>query len=136
MGSEYQTFLEDVERRTDLADRDDAADATAAVLSTLGESIDESVSQRVDGEVPSEVGDHLTDGPSGRRLSEREFRDRIDERAERADVGEPGALAGAVTATLLEHVDDDRREAIVAELEGAGYEETIDRVEASLETND
>lgn len=119
---ERDEFYGTVERRAELADRADAEDATQAVLSVVGESVDETISQRLSADAPSDVGDHLTDGPSGRRFSYDEFLDRVDERADRVGGMDAELLSQVVVETLLEHVEADEREAVVGELEDAGYE--------------
>lgn len=93
------------------------------MLSALGERLDETRLQRIDGQLPDEIGDHLVEGASGRRFDYDEFCDRIAERTDRAAIGDPEGLAQAVVGTLLEHVDDEEAEGLrerLAELEFDG----------------
>ncbi|WP_049922259.1 DUF2267 domain-containing protein [Halopiger djelfimassiliensis] len=122
---ERHDFYRSVERQATLADEADARDATQAVLSALGERLDETRLQRLDGDLPDGIGDHLTDGASGRRFDYDEFLERVTGRTDRADVGDPERLSRAVLGTLLEHVDEDEREDLGQRLEELGYETIV-----------
>ncbi|OIB55639.1 DUF2267 domain-containing protein [Natrialba sp. SSL1] len=100
-------FYESVTQRADLTDEADARDATQAVLSALGERLDEHRSHQLADDLPKEIADHLTDGASGRRFSSEEFIERVTERTDRADIGEPELLSEAVIGTVLDSVDDE-----------------------------
>ncbi|RKD93569.1 DUF2267 domain-containing protein [Halopiger aswanensis] len=125
---ERHDFYGSVQYEANLADEADARDATQAVLSALGERLDETRLQRIDGELPAEIGDHLVEGASGRRLDYDGFLERITERADRADTSEPEVLAQAVVGTMLEHISDEEAEGLRERLEelefGAAIPET------------
>ncbi|WP_408956758.1 DUF2267 domain-containing protein [Natrinema sp. 74] len=122
---ERDDFYQSVEQQANLADEADARDATAAVLSALGERLDETRSQRLDGDLPAEIGDHLAEGASGRDRSLDEFRSHVAERTDRADVDDPDRLSRAVVGTLLEHVGEDEADALRARLEEYGYDAIV-----------
>lgn len=127
---ERTEFYNAVERRASLGGQSDAEDATRAVLSALGERLSEDTTQRMGGDLPREIDDHLTDGPSDQRVSYEEFLSRVEDRANRAETGDPETLARAVTETLLEHVDDDEREEVRERLETAEYDGLLEGVDA------
>ncbi|SEW27741.1 DUF2267 domain-containing protein [Natrinema salifodinae] len=122
---ERHDFYQAVERQATLSDEADARDATQAVLSALGERVDETRLQRIDGELPDEIGDHLTDGASGRSLSYDEFLERVAERTDRAAVEDPERLARAVVGTLLEHIDEDEADGLRERLDELGFEAIV-----------
>ncbi|APX97498.1 DUF2267 domain-containing protein [Natronorubrum daqingense] len=122
---ERHDFYGSVQHEASLASQTDAEVATQAVLSALGERLDETRSQRLDGMLPREIGDHLTDGASDRRFDYAEFCSRIDERSEHADIDDPEPVARAVVGTLLEHVDDDESEALRERLAELEFEDAI-----------
>lgn len=122
---ERHDFYGSVEQRANLADETDARDATQAVLSALGERIDEHQSHQLADDLPEEINDHLTDGASGRRLSYEEFRSRVEERTDRAETGDPERLSQAVLETLFEHVDDEEADELQERLEEFGYDEIV-----------
>lgn len=124
-GMERHEFYQSVQYEANLADEADARNATQAVLSALGERLDETRSQHLDGHLPDEIGDHLTDGDSGRRFDYEEFRSRVEERTDRAAVGEPDRLVRAVVGTLLEHVDEEERDDLRNRLEELEFGEAI-----------
>ena len=118
-------FYADVEQRAGLADEADARNATQAVLSALGERLDETRSHALAGDLPSAIDDHLTDGTSGRGLSYDEFLARVEERTDRADIGYPEGLSRAVVETLLEAVDDDEADELRDRLEAYEYDPVV-----------
>ena len=122
---ERHDFYGSVQAEATLADEADARDATQAVLSALGERLDETRLQRIDGQLPDEIGDHLVEGTSGRRFDYDEFLDRITERTDRAAIGDPEALARAVVGTLLEHVDEEEAEGLRDRLADLDFEGAI-----------
>ncbi|ELY88337.1 DUF2267 domain-containing protein [Natrialba taiwanensis] len=122
---ERHDFYQAVQRQADLPQEDDARVATQAVLSALGERLDETRSQHLDGQLPHEIGDHLTDGPSGRNRSYDEFIDSVDEQSNHADADDPERLARVVVATLLEHVDDEQQAELRERLAELGYEAVV-----------
>ncbi|MFC6769722.1 DUF2267 domain-containing protein [Natrinema soli] len=122
---ERHDFYRSVEQQATLGDEADARDATQAVLSALGERLDETRSQRLDGDLPAEIGDHLAEGPSGRALSYDEFLSSVAERSDRADVGDPERLSQAVLGTLLEHVDEDEADGLRDRLEEFDYDAIV-----------
>ena len=109
---ERHDFYQSVQFEANLADEADARDATQAVLSALGERLDETRLQRVDGQLPDGIGDHLVEGASGRRFDYDEFCDRITERTDRAAIDEPEQLAQVVVGTLLEHVGEEEADGL------------------------
>ena len=122
---ERHDFYQSVERQANLGDETDARDATHAVLSALGERLDETRSQRLDGDLPAEIGSRLAEGPSGRALSYDEFLSSVEEGSERAETGDPERLSEAVVGALLEHVDEDEADALRARLEEYGYDPIV-----------
>ncbi|WP_226483156.1 DUF2267 domain-containing protein [Natrinema amylolyticum] len=122
---ERHDFYQSVEQQANLGDEADARDATDAVLSALGRRLDETRSQRLDGDLPAEIGSPLAEGPSGRALSYDEFLSNVEERADRADIGDPEQLSRAVVGTLLEHVAEDEREELRERLEEFGYDAIV-----------
>ncbi|WP_222915904.1 DUF2267 domain-containing protein [Natrinema sp. SYSU A 869] len=122
---ERNDFYQSVEQQANLGDEADARDATQAVLSALGERLDDTRSQRLDGDLPAEIGDHLAEGPSGRALSADEFRSRVAERTDRTDGRDPDQLSRAVIGALLEHVDEDEADGLRERLEEFGYDEIV-----------
>ncbi|NUC74152.1 DUF2267 domain-containing protein [Haloterrigena sp. SYSU A558-1] len=125
---ERHDFYQSVQYEANLAGEADARDATQAVLSALGERLDETRSQRLDGQLPEEIGEHLVQGDSGRRFDYDEFLERIEDRTDRAAVGDPEGLARAVVGTLLEHVDAEESDALRERLAELDFEEAIPAV--------
>ncbi|MDQ2050412.1 DUF2267 domain-containing protein [Natronolimnohabitans sp. A-GB9] len=103
----------------------DARNATQAVLSALGERLDETRSHHLDGQLPEEIGTHLVEGASGRRFDYDEFLERVPERTDRAEVGGPERLVEAVVGALFEHVEENEREDLRERLEELDFEEAI-----------
>ncbi|WP_049928774.1 DUF2267 domain-containing protein [Halopiger goleimassiliensis] len=122
---ERQEFYRSVQYEATLAGEADARNATQAVLSALGERLDESRSQRLDGQLPDEVGDYLVEGDSGEGFDYETFLERVADRSDRADVGDPQRLVEAVIGTLFEHVDEEEREALRERLETLEFEGAI-----------
>lgn len=122
---ERHNFYQSVEQRATLADETDARNATQAVLSALGERLEEHQSHQLADDLPREINDHLTDGASGRRLSYDEFRARVEERTDRAETGDSERLSRAVVETLLEYVDDEEAGDLRERLEEFGYDEIV-----------
>ena len=122
---ERDEFYQSVQFEANLADEADARDATQAVLSALGERLDETRSQHLDGQLPEEIGDHLVEGASGRRFDYDEFLERIEQRTDRAAVGEPQRLVEAVVGTLIEHVGDENGEELRDRLEELDFADAI-----------
>ncbi|AHG01166.1 hypothetical protein HALLA_18635 [Halostagnicola larsenii XH-48] len=127
---ERDEFYQTVEQRAELADREDAVDATRAVVRTLGEQLETDDAQRLHGELPEGIGDELTEGSDDERLSGEEFNQRIEKRATRVDTGDAETVAVAVVTTLLEHVDETERERLLERLEAFGYDELLEDIEA------
>lgn len=122
---ERHEFYDSVEQRANLADETDARNATQAVCSALGERLEEDQSHHLADDLPEEIGDHLTNGASGRRFSYDEFCSRVEERTDRAAVGDPERLSRAVVETLLEHADDETGAELRDRLEEFGYDELV-----------
>ncbi|GAB7019249.1 DUF2267 domain-containing protein [Halostagnicola bangensis] len=127
---ERDEFYHTVEQRAQLADRDDAADATRAVLRTLGEQLEIADAQRLHGELPEEIGDELTHGSDDERLATEEFLQRIEKRADRADTGETETITLAVVSTVIEHVDETERETLLDRFEAFGYDDLFEDLDA------
>lgn len=119
-------FYHTVEQRAELADREDAADATRAVVRTLGEQLETDDAQRLHGELPEEIGDELTEGSDDERLSGEEFRQRIEKRAARVDTGDAETVAVTVVSALTEHIDETERERLLDRLETFGYDDLLE----------
>lgn len=118
-------FYGQVEQRANLADDADARDATRAVLESLGERLPGDQNRRLSGELPSDLGDHLTENESDRRVSYEEFVARVGERTARADASDPEGLSRAVVATVLECADEEGDE-LRENLERYGYEPLLE----------
>ena len=114
---ERHDFYQSVQYEANFASEADARNATEAVLSTLGERLDETRLQHLDGSLPNDIGDFLTDGASGERFDYEEFLSRIDERTTHTDIDDPEHLARIVVGTLLEHIDENERDDLRERLE-------------------
>jgi len=122
---ERHDFYQSVQYEGNFASEADARNATEAVLSALGERLDETRLQHLDGSVPNDIGDFLTDGASGERFDYDEFCSRIDERTTHTDIDDPDHLARIVVGTLLEHIDAEEREDLRERLKELEFEEAI-----------
>ncbi|MFC4439713.1 MULTISPECIES: DUF2267 domain-containing protein [Natrialbaceae] len=128
-------FYDSVEQRANLADETDAQNATQAVVSSLGERIDEHRSRRLADDLPREIDDHLTGGESGQQFSEEEFISRVNQRTETVDVTGEHATT-AVLGTTLEAVDESERAAAVDQFEHYGFEELLSETDTEVDVTD
>lgn len=117
------------------SDEATAADATMAVLTTLGERLSEDHSRGLAAELPGEIGEHLTAGASGQRFSEAEFISRVDQRLDTLDItGEQAATA--VLGVVLEAVGSAQRAAVIDQFEHYSYEDLVSETDAAVDVRD
>ena len=83
----YKEFVGQVQNRLELAELGEAVRATRAVLTTLGERLQEGEANDLAGSLPMEIDRYLTEAESGQRFDFAEFVDRVAEREgiERSD---------------------------------------------------
>lgn len=84
----YKDFIGQVQHRLSLAEYGPAVRATRAVLTTLGERIDEGEATDLASPLPMEIDRFLATAEHGQRFDYNEFLDRV---AERAEVDKPDA---------------------------------------------
>lgn len=131
---EQATIVETVSDRTE-ADEQGATDATHAVLATLGERLDEDQATDLAAQLPDELSEPLAESESGKRFSEEEFIERVNQRMDTLDVtGERAATA--VLATILETVDETERAAVVDQFQHDGFETLLGETEADVDVSE
>ena len=79
---QYKDFMGQVQSRLELPELGRAVRATRAVLTTLGERLQEGEATDLAGSLPMEVDYYLTSADSGQRFDYDEFVGRVAERAE------------------------------------------------------
>ena len=130
----HAAITETVSDRTE-ADEEGAADATRAVLETLGERLSADEADDLAAELPADLSEHLTEGESGEQFSEEEFISRVGQRMETLDVtGERAATA--VMATLLESLDAEERSAVVDQFQHSGFETLLGETNADIDVSE
>lgn len=128
---EREQFIRTVSERTD-ADENAAANASQAVLSTLGERLSEDQATDLAAQLPGDLSSPLTEGESGRRFSEEEFVSRVDQRLETGEIAGQRAST-AVVGTVLEAVDETERAAAVDQFEHVGFDELLAETDAEVD---
>ena len=105
---DYHDFVGEVQNRLELSGMGEAVRATRAVLTTLGERIQEGEASDLAGPLPMEIDRYLIEADSGQQFGYDEFVDRVAERAglEEGDDGRAEAVyyVQAVVALLAELV--------------------------------
>ncbi|MFP8953692.1 DUF2267 domain-containing protein [Natrialbaceae archaeon A-arb3/5] len=84
----YKEFIGQVQHRLEFAQFGQAVRATRAVLTTLGERLQEGEATDLASPLPMEIDRYLTDAEHGQRFDYQEFLDRV---ADRANVDRPDA---------------------------------------------
>lgn len=115
---DHDTFIGEVQQRSDLASRGEADSATRAVLSTLGQRITEDEAEDIAAQLPMEIGRYLTDDVEhAQQFDFEEFAERVAEKAEAADVeDDPRGTAQAVVSVAVEAIDGGELRDIVSQL--------------------
>ena len=131
---ERAAITETVSDRTE-ADEEGADDAIRAVLETLGERLSEDQARDLAAELPGDFAEHLTEGEVGKRFSEEEFIERVNQRMETLDLtGERAATA--VMATILESVDEEERSAVVDQFQHYGFDTLLGETNADVDVSE
>lgn len=109
----YKEFIGQVQHRLEYAQFGQAVRATRAVLTTLGERLQEGEATDLASPLPMEVDRYLTEAEHGQRFDYQEFLDRVAEREniDRADANYHAqqllvVISEVVPAGNLEKVDD------------------------------
>lgn len=117
-------FLSEVENRAELDDRQRAADATEAVLETLGERVLGGEADDVAAQLPDEVADPLTRVDADEAFDFEEFTDRVDDRLD-ADAS-PKRTSQAVASVVVDATTRGELQDLVSELpKDEGYGELL-----------
>lgn len=115
---EYHEFVGEVQHRLELSEMGEAVRATRAVLTTLGERIQEGEASNLAGPFPMEIDRYLIEADSGQQFDFDEFVDRVTERAalEGGDDGRAEAVyyVQAVLALVADVVPDSEFEDVRA----------------------
>ncbi|WP_408956759.1 DUF2267 domain-containing protein [Natrinema sp. 74] len=131
---DQSALLETVSDRTDV-DETAAADATRAVLETLGERLSADEAEDLAAQLSNELRQHLTESEPGRQFSEEEFVSRVDQRMDTVAITGQDA-ATTVLGTLLEAVDERDRATVVDQFEHYGFEDLLAETNADVDTAD
>ena len=119
---DYHDFVGEVQNRLELPGMGEAVRATRAVLTTLGERIQEGEAADLAGPLPMEVDRYLLEAESGQQFGYDEFVDRVAERADLEDGddgrGEAVYYVQAVVALLAELVPGGELEEVRENLPG------------------
>lgn len=105
---EYHEFVGEVQHRLELPGMGEAVRANRAVLTTLGERIQEGEASNLAGPLPMEIDRYLLDAESGQQFDFDEFVDRVAARAalQEGDDGRAEAVyyVQAIVALLADQV--------------------------------
>lgn len=112
---DYDSFLGQVQNELELSSTGEAVRATRAVLTTLGERLEEGEASDLAAPLPMEIDRFLLEADSGQRFDFDEFVDRV---AERGGEGESEALyqAQAVVDVVSDPVPEGEMEEVKAQL--------------------
>ena len=109
----YKEFIGQVQHRLEYGQFGQAVRATRAVLTTLGERLQEGEATDLASPLPMEIDRYLTDAEHGQRFDYQEFLDRVAEREhiDRADANYHAqqllvVISEVVPAGNLEKIDD------------------------------
>lgn len=116
---EYQTFVREVEERTDLSTAEEADDAIGATLVTLSERVPDETARNLAEQLPHEIGEYLTAADGSTSFGFDEFVARVLEREMVTDVAERETArrhAQAVVAVLLDAVTSRKSDDVLSHL--------------------
>lgn len=82
---DYHEFVGEVQHRLELPGMGEAVQAIRAVLTTLGERVQEGEASNLAGQLPMEIDRYLLDAESGQQFDFDEFVSRVTERARLED---------------------------------------------------
>lgn len=99
---EYSEFTGEVQHRIEAGTQGEAVRSIRAVLTTLGERLQEDEAKDLASPLPMEIDFYLLNADSGERFGWQEFVDRVAERAELDDEAEATYQAQAIMALLHE----------------------------------
>ena len=99
----YKEFLGQVQHRLEYADLGPAVRATRAVLTTLGERLQEGEATDLASPLPMEIDRYLTEADHGQRFDYQEFLDRVAARegVDRADANYHAQQIVAIVAEIV-----------------------------------
>lgn len=132
MTTSYNAFVGEVQHRIDAGEQSEAVRTTRAVLSTLGERLEEGEATDLAGPLPTEIDRYLLQADHGQAFDFDEFVDRVNARLDygdldlEADYGTPSSVeeseavfrAQAVVALLGELVPAGEFDDLEAQLPG------------------
>lgn len=130
---DYHEFVGEVQHRLELPGMGEAVRATRAVLTTLGERIQEGEATDLAGPLPMEIDRYLIEADSGQRFDFDEFVSRVAERAALGDDerarSEAVYYARAIVALLATVVPGSEIEQVRRQLpEDEGFESLFELV--------
>ena len=128
---DHDDFLGTVQQRADLSSRGEADTATRAVLTTLGERIQDGEANDLASQLPIEIDRHLEEADSGQQFDFEEFASRVAERVELDSLADrPGQLAQAVMSVVADATDTGQFQEVVTHLpQDEGYGRLLDFAE-------
>lgn len=112
---DYDSFLGQVQNELELSSTGEAVRATRAVLTTLGERLEEGEASDLAAPLPMEIDRFLLEADSGQRFDFDEFVDRVVERGGE-DRSEAVYQAQAVVDVVSEPVPEGEMEEVKAQL--------------------
>ncbi|RDI70221.1 DUF2267 domain-containing protein [Halopelagius longus] len=112
---DYDSFLGQVQNELELSSTGEAARATRAVLTTLGERLEGGEASDLAAPLPMEIDRFLLEAESGQQFDYDEFVDRVVER-EGEDRSEAAYHAQAVLDVVSETVPEGELEEVKAQL--------------------
>ncbi len=100
---DYKTFVGQVQHRLEYAQFGQAVRATRAVLTTLGERLQEGEATDLASPLPMEIDRYLTEADHGQRFDYQEFLERVSERegVDRADANYHAQQLLAIVAEVV-----------------------------------
>lgn len=135
---DHDSFIGEVQHRGDLATRGEADSATRAVLTALGERIQEDEAENLAAQLPIEIDRYLEEADSGQRFDAKEFEERV------ADYVELDSLAGrqtelihAVLSVVADAAEPGEVQDLLAQFpEDEGYGRLLEFAESEDEIDD
>lgn len=112
---EYSDFTGEVQHRLELGTQGEAVRATRAVLTTIGERLQEGEATDLAAPLPMEIDYYLLDADHGQRFDYDEFVDRVADRAV-VDGGEAAFYAQAIVDLLADVVPSGEIDDLLAQL--------------------
>ncbi|WP_227352898.1 DUF2267 domain-containing protein [Haladaptatus salinisoli] len=112
------TFIDTVQQRADFSSREEATDATQAVLTTLGERITENEAEDLAAQLPAGLDDQLTEADShANQFSFEEFAEKVADRADADAVADdPRTASQAVSDAVQEAVGTGEFQDVISQL--------------------